>query len=139
LLLLDILLFAQGNLGAGKRGSRDREGHSVRYIYKEIYSSLSLALPFVSAHVFHTQKTISCSLICIFPRTSEPKRQLPPPPTKTKKQKILLFRARKKNSKKKRRSSYTHIRNKARARIEKKKKKKEERVAKHERVEYHRR
>jgi hypothetical protein len=36
LLLLNILLFAQGNLGAGKRGSRDREGHSVRFIYKEI-------------------------------------------------------------------------------------------------------
>jgi hypothetical protein len=108
LLLLDILLFAQGNLGAGKRGSRDREGHSVRYIYKEIYSSLSLALPFVSAHVFHTQKTISCSLICIFPRTSEPKRQTAPPPTKTpKSKKILLFRARK-ISKKKKKEVVTH-------------------------------
>jgi hypothetical protein len=35
LLLLNILLFAQGNLGAGKRGSRDREGHSVRFIIRK--------------------------------------------------------------------------------------------------------
>ena len=98
LLLLNILLFAQGNLGAGKRGSRDREGHSVRYIYKEIFSSLSLALPWFQLMCSHTQKRSLCFLICIFPRTSELKRQLPP--TKTKKQKILLFRARKKNQKK---------------------------------------
>ena len=35
LLLLNILLLAQGNLGAGKRGSRDREGHSVRFIIRK--------------------------------------------------------------------------------------------------------
>ena len=35
LLLLNILLFAQGNLGAGKRGSRDREGHGVRLFIRK--------------------------------------------------------------------------------------------------------
>jgi hypothetical protein len=74
LLLLNILLFAQGNLGAGKRGSRDREGHSVRYIYKEIFSSLSLALPLslLIKLFMYSHKNDLCSLICIFLSTSEP-------------------------------------------------------------------
>jgi hypothetical protein len=57
------LLFAQGNLGAGKRGSRDREGHSVRYIYKEIFQ-LSLSLPALSLQ--------SESLVCFFLRAFTP-------------------------------------------------------------------
>jgi hypothetical protein len=67
------------------------------------------------------------------------KANCPPPNEDTKKQKNFALSRAKNFKKEKKRSSYTHIRNKARARIEKKKKKKEERVAKHERVEYHRR
>ena len=134
LLLLNILLFAQGNLGAGKRGSRDREGHSVRYIYKEFFCSLP-ALPRSLLMYSHTKKTISASSSAFFlPPASQ--RQLPP--RRQKEKKNFCSFAREKNSKKKEVVKHTSEIKRARVRIVKKKKK-EERVAKHERIEYHRR
>jgi hypothetical protein len=149
LLLLNILLFAQGNLGAGKRGSRDREGHSVRYIYKEIVQ-LSLSLSPCSFLVsgfcarVHYLKTISApSLICIFlpSHQREPKKKGKDKKTKTK-QKFSPAREKNRDFKK---EVVKHTSEIKRARIVRREKERvtihtqKKRETNHARVEYHRR